>query len=55
MGSSVDALYAAIGKPLSSNYASSCNGPGEDGELSYNGFVVYTYRENGVETVVAVW
>ena len=26
-------------------------GPGEDGELIYNGFTVYTYRENGMETV----
>ncbi len=26
-------------------------GPGEDGELVYDGFTVYTYRENGVETV----
>ena len=46
-----DGLIAAIGSPISSSYAPSCLGPGEDGELIYNGFTVYTYRENGVETV----
>lgn len=55
IGQSVSSLYAAIGYPNGSSYASSCNGPGEDGELYYNGFTVYTYRENGVETVVDVW
>jgi hypothetical protein len=44
-------LIAAIGSPNSRSYASSCIGEGEDGELSYNGFTVYTYRENGIETV----
>ncbi len=29
-------------------------GEGEDGIWSYSGFTVYTYRENGVETVEAV-
>lgn len=55
IGQSVSSLYAAIGYPNSSSYASSCVGPGEDGELYYNGFTVYTYRENDVETVVDVW
>lgn len=48
---SVDDLYALIGQPQSSDYAPSCLGPGEDGMLYYDGFIVYTYRENGVETV----
>ena len=47
----VSKLYAAIGKPNSSEYASSCIGDGEDGLLYYNGFTVTTYRENGKETV----
>lgn len=52
--SPVSALYAAIGYPSSSDYAPSCIGAGEDGNLYYNGFTVYTYRENGTETVVYV-
>ena len=51
IGQSVSSLIAAIGSPLSQSYAPSCLGPGEDGELIYDGFTVYTYRENGVETV----
>lgn len=51
VGESVDELYAAIGEPSSSDYAPSCIGDGEDGNLYYDGFVVYTYRENGMETV----
>jgi len=54
VGQSVSALYAAIGKPASSDYAPSCMGDGEDGNLYYNGFVVYTYRENGTESVTSV-
>ena len=51
IGRSVSDLIAAIGQPNSRNYAPSCMGDGEDGELLYNGFTVYTYREGGVETV----
>ena len=51
IGQSASSLIAAIGSPISSSYAPSCLGPGEDGELVYDGFTVYTYRENGVETV----
>ncbi len=50
----VEELYAAIGEPDSADYGPSCLGPGEDGELIYEGFTVYTYRENGVETVNVV-
>ena len=51
IGQSASSLIAALGSPISSSYAPSCLGPGEDGELIYSGFTVYTYRENGVETV----
>lgn len=51
VGKDVSKLYAAIGKPNSSEYASSCIGDGEDGLLYYNGFTVTTCRENGKETV----
>lgn len=51
VGKDVSKLYAAIGKPNSSEYASSCIGDGEDGLLYYNGFTVTTYRENDKETV----
>ena len=51
IGQNVSSLIAALGAPMSSSYAPSCLGPGEDGELFYDGFTVYTYREDGVETV----
>lgn len=54
IGQSVSSLYAAIGRPNGSSYAPSCMGEGEDGELFYNGFTVYTYREGNTETVVDV-
>lgn len=50
----IEELYAVIGKPQSSDYATSCLGPGEDGLLEYDGFVVYTYREGDKETVYDV-
>ncbi len=50
---SVEELYALIGEPESSDYAPSCLNPdvGEDGNLYYDGFIVYTYREGDTETV----
>ena len=45
IGKEVSELYDAIGEPESVSYASSCLGSGEDGELVYNGFTVYTYKE----------
>ena len=45
-------LVQAIGQPLEESYEASCSGPGEDGVWTYDGFTVYTYRENGAETVV---
>ena len=50
----VEELYKVIGKPISSDYASSCLGSGEDGLLIYDGFVVYTYREGNSEVVYDV-
>ena len=49
----VEDLYALIGEPESSDYAPSCLNPdvGEDGNLYYDGFIVYTYREGDMETV----
>lgn len=49
----VEDLYALIGEPESSDYAPSCLNPdvGQDGNLYYDGFIVYTYREGEVETV----
>ena len=53
---SVAELYELVGQPKSSEYAPSCLNPGvgEDGILEYDGFVVYTYRANGEETVYEV-
>lgn len=51
IGQSVSSLIAAIGQPSGRDYAPSCLGSGEDGELFYNGFTVYTYREGSVEIV----
>lgn len=50
---SVEELYALIGEPESFDYAPSCLNPdvGQDGNLYYDGFIVYTYREGEVETV----
>ena len=55
IGSDVEALYEAIGRPDDVMYASSCLGEGEDGELYYDGFTVYTYRDtDGSESVYDV-
>ena len=49
----LDDLIALIGEPESADYAPSCLNPGvgEDGNLYYDGFIVYTYREGDTETV----
>lgn len=44
-------LIEALGEPLERSYAPSCLGSGQDGELRYEGFTVYTYREGDRETV----
>ena len=51
IGEEVSKLIEAIGEPDSADYASSCLGPGEDGELQYNGFTVYTYKEGDSEVI----
>ena len=51
IGKPVDDLIAVIGEPDDRDYAPSCMGEGEDGNLYYGGFIVYTYRENGEETI----
>ena len=50
----VQELYDLIGEPESSEYVPSCLGPGEDGNLYYADFTVYTYREGDTETVRVV-
>ena len=47
-------LIAEIGEPLEKDYASSCLGPGKDGNLVYEGFTVYTYKEGSSEIVRVV-
>ena len=55
VGHQVSELYAAIGRPVSSEYAPSClDLEGEDGELVYDGFVVYTLKTAGGETIDSV-
>ena len=53
---SLEELYQLIGEPESADYAPSCLNPGvgEDGNLYYDGFTVYTYREGDTETVTYV-
>lgn len=51
IGEEVSKLIEAIGEPESADYASSCLGPGEDGELHYDGFTVYTYKEGDSEVI----
>lgn len=55
VGRPVSELYAAIGRPISSDYAPSCLIDGEDGELIYDGFTVYTEKGANYETVYAVF
>ena len=51
IGEEVSKLIEAIGEPESADYAGSCLGPGEDGELHYDGFTVYTYKEGDSEII----
>ena len=51
IGEELSGLIEAIGEPESSSYAGSCLGPGEDGELHYDGFTVYTYKEGDSEII----
>ena len=47
-------LIEEFGEPLSSAYVNSCFGPGQDGELIFDGFKVITYKEGDSETVTYV-
>ena len=48
----VSELYDAIGEPDSEDAAPSCMGSGEDVNLYYDGFTVYTYKEGNSQIVV---
>ena len=50
----VQNLVAAIGEPLEWTYAPSCLGDGEDGNLVYDGFLVFTYKDEMGEIVTLV-
>ncbi len=50
----VSELIALIGEPESEAYVPSCLGDGEDGNLYYDGFTVYTFRQGDAETVTFV-
>lgn len=52
VGQDVANLYAIAGQPQDSHYEYSCSGPGDDGILYYQDFIVFTYVENGLETIV---
>lgn len=55
IGSEITELTEKIGQPNSTSFASSCLGDGEDGEYYYDGFTVYTYRDNnGGESIYDV-
>ena len=45
-------LLNALGEPQEKLYEASCSGPGDDGIWIYEDVTVFTYLENGVETVV---
>ena len=52
-GQPIDDLYALVGQPNSSDYTSSCLVTGgQDGQLEYDGFTVYTLvQPDGTETI----
>ena len=48
----MEELVAAIGEPLSSVYGPSCLIPGgQDGQLQYDGFWIYSVKDGEMETV----
>lgn len=51
IGRDLSELIAVIGEPDERLYAPSCLGDGEDGELDYGNFTVYTYREGDSEEI----
>ena len=53
-GRDLSELVAVLGEPLSSEYVPSCLGNGKDGELKYDGFIVYTTQQGSAETITLV-
>jgi hypothetical protein len=53
-GKDLSELVAVLGEPLSSEYVPSCLGNGQDGELKYDGFIVYTTQQGSAETITLV-
>ena len=53
-GKDLSELVAVLGEPLSSEYGPSCLGDGKDGELKYDGFIVYTTQKGSAETITLV-
>ena len=53
-GKDLSELVAVLGEPLSSEYVPSCLGNGKDGELKYDGFIVYTTQKGSAETITLV-
>ena len=53
-GKDLSELIAVFGEPLSSEYGPSCLGDGKDGELKYDGFIVYTTQKGSAETITLV-
>ncbi len=51
IGATVEELYAALGEPASAEYAAGCLTDGDEGTLYYEGFVVYTTRDDRGELV----
>ena len=47
-------LKKLIGNPQKATYTASCMGAGQDGILEYQGFIVFTYLENGKEIFMGV-
>ena len=57
VGQPIEDLYAAIGEPTNgSDYTPSCLVDGQDGQLFYDGFTVYTCRrlDDGYEYIYMV-
>lgn len=54
IGRELSELVSVFGEPLSFDYAAASADGGEDGELIYEDFTVYTYRDNESEIIQEV-
>ena len=54
VGRPAEELIRQYGEPEERRYAPSCLGPGQDGELRYEGFTVYTYKLGESEVITNV-